>query len=94
VAQTAGVLKEAGYSIDDLRSFWTWWHKNDWRGQKGQLPTLPQLRSEIGKIRLPVVTTPSNGANGNGIAHGASKVEKSLANAAALRDKLARGGTL
>jgi hypothetical protein len=64
VAQTVGVLQDAGYSIDDLRSFWAWWHKNDWRGQKGQLPTLPQLRSEIGKIRLPVTVTPANGSNG------------------------------
>lgn len=51
VAQTAGVLKEAGYSIDDLRTFWRWWHDEDWRGQKGQYPTLIQLRTEIGKIR-------------------------------------------
>ena len=51
VAQTAGVLKDAGYSIEDLRTFWRWWHDEDWRGQKGQYPTLIQLRTEIGKIR-------------------------------------------
>lgn len=51
VAQTAGVLKDAGYSIADLRTFWKWWHEEDWRGQKGQYPTLAQLRTEIGKIR-------------------------------------------
>lgn len=61
VAQTAGVLQGAGYSIDDLRSFWRYWRDEDWRGQKGQLPTLPQLRSEIGKIRAYVPPSASNG---------------------------------
>jgi hypothetical protein len=51
VAQTVGVLQDAGYTIDDMRKFWKWWHEEDWRGQKNQLPTLEQIRSEIGKIR-------------------------------------------
>lgn len=51
VAQTAGVLQEAGYSLEDLRTFWRYWHDEDWRGQKGQKPTLSQMRAEIGKIR-------------------------------------------
>lgn len=62
VAQTVGVLQEAKYTIEDLREFWRWWRKNDWRGQKGQYPTLQQLRSEIGKIRVPAEPfLPTNG---------------------------------
>ena len=61
VAQTVGVLQEAGYTIADLRTFWRYWHEEDWRGQKGQLPTLSQLRAEIGKIRA---YTPPAAANG------------------------------
>ena len=64
VAQTVGVLQDAKYTIDDLREFWRWWRKNDWRGQKGQYPTLQQLRSEIGKIRVqaePFVPPATNG---------------------------------
>ena len=61
VAQTVGVLQDAGYTLADLRTFWRYWHEEDWRGQKGQLPTLSQLRSEIGKIRA---YTPPAAANG------------------------------
>lgn len=61
VAQTMGVLQKAGYTLDDLRTFWRYWHEEDWRGQKGQLPTLSQLRAEIGKIRA---YTPPAAANG------------------------------
>jgi hypothetical protein len=61
VAQTVGVLQEAGYTLADLRTFWRWWHDEDWRGQKGQLPTLTQLRSEIGKIRNYTLSPTTNG---------------------------------
>jgi len=66
VAQTAGVLQDAKYTIEDLREFWRWWRKNDWRGQKGQYPTLQQLRSEIGKIRKQVDSILPAGTNGGG----------------------------
>ena len=61
VAQTMDILKKGGYSLDDLRTFWRYWHDEDWRGQKGQLPTLSQLRAEICKIRA---YTPPAAANG------------------------------
>ena len=40
----------------------------DWRGLKGQAPTINQLRSDIGKIRQPVPAhqPSSNGRNGTG----------------------------
>jgi hypothetical protein len=66
VAQTMGVLKSAGYTIADLRTFWRLWHEEDWRGQKGQFPTLSQLRSDIGKIRaVPPSSTSPNGTVAN-----------------------------
>ena len=61
VAQTMDVLQKGGYTIGDLRTFWRYWHEEDWRGQKGQRPTLSQLRSEIGKIRDYAPTPPANG---------------------------------
>ena len=61
VAQAMDILQKGGYSIDDLRTFWRYWHEEDWRGQKGQRPTLSQLRSEIGKIRDYTPTAPANG---------------------------------
>lgn len=60
VAQTLGVLKKGDYTIEDLRKFYLYWRDKDWRGQKGQYPTLSLVRSEIGKIRL----------NGNGHSNG------------------------
>jgi hypothetical protein len=31
--------------LDQLRDFYSWWKKNDWRGQKGQRPTTHQVKS-------------------------------------------------
>lgn len=67
VAQTLGVLKKGNYTIEDLRKFYLYWRDKDWRGQKGQYPTLSLVRSEIGKIRL----------NGNG--HGNGHIAPALA---------------
>ncbi len=52
VAQTVGVLSEAGYSLDELSRFGKEIWVHDWRWQKHrQHPTLSQLRAEIGKLR-------------------------------------------
>lgn len=51
VAQALGKLKNAGYTTGDLQEFHRWWHREDWRGKQGQLPTLTQLRAEIGKVK-------------------------------------------
>ena len=53
VAQTVGILKRAGYGIDDLRRFWTDVWLCDWRWRKEKArPTLTVLRAEIGKLRV------------------------------------------
>ena len=53
VAQTVGVLAAAGYGIAELRRFWKEVWVTDWRWRKfKQHPTIPQLRSEIGKVKV------------------------------------------
>jgi hypothetical protein len=51
VAQLTGILKRAGYTVDDVHSFHMWWFNRDWRGRQGQYPTLAQLRTEIAKVK-------------------------------------------
>lgn len=66
VAQAIKALQKGGYSAADVRQFRDWWMTFDWRGLKGQAPTINQLRSDIGKIRQPVPAhqPSSNGRNG------------------------------
>lgn len=53
VAQTVGVLQKAGYSKDDLRTFWSDVWAKDWRWEKKkQRPTLTEVRADIGKIKM------------------------------------------
>jgi hypothetical protein len=56
VNQTGKILREAGYTVDDLRTFMeTVWAK-DWRYYKNQqLPTPSQIREEIGKLHSAVL---------------------------------------
>ena len=65
VAQTVGILQKAGYERPHLRQFWeTVWPK-DWRWLKHkQRPTLNQLRSEIGKLRIDAQKGALDGGNG------------------------------
>jgi phage replication O-like protein O len=52
VAQTIGILKNAGYTLEEAKSFLEKVWMKDWRYKKdGQMPTLTQLRTEIGKLR-------------------------------------------
>jgi len=44
-------LREAEYTPEDVRAFRAWWMANDWRGQKGQLPTPEQVRDAIGQYK-------------------------------------------
>jgi hypothetical protein len=51
VARTVGALAGANYTVDDIRRFITEIWSKDWRWKKNeQLPTLSQLRQDIGKI--------------------------------------------
>lgn len=71
VAQTCGILSKAGYAAGDVTTFMqTVWFR-DWRWQKNQaLPTIKQLRQEIGKIRstVPAAAPASVGKNLQGVA--------------------------
>ncbi len=52
VAQTVGILADAGYSAGDVDTFMTAVWVRDWRWvEKQSFPTLNQLRQEIGKVR-------------------------------------------
>ena len=52
VAQTITILKNAGYTLEEAKSFLEKVWMKDWRYKKdGQMPTLSQLRTEIGKLR-------------------------------------------
>ena len=66
VAQTVGVLAAAGYGIAELRRFWKEVWVTDWRWRKyKQYPTLPQLRSEIGKIKVKELGSDERSTDGN-----------------------------
>jgi hypothetical protein len=70
IAQAVGILAKANYTVDDIRRFMVECWFKDWRWEKnGALPTLKQLRNEIGKIRsvvpsiAPPVKSTNNGVN-------------------------------
>ena len=52
VAQALRIIRNAGYTLDELKQFLPRvWYK-DWRWVKNQsFPTLSQLKTEIGKVR-------------------------------------------
>lgn len=45
--KTAKSLDDAGYTAEDLDIFEKWWVENDFRGQRGNPPTLPQVVNHI-----------------------------------------------
>jgi phage replication O-like protein O len=47
IGKTAQRLIKAGYTFDDLVLFSVWWKENDFRGRKGNPPTMPQLEEMI-----------------------------------------------
>ena len=52
VAQTMGVLKKAGYTVAEIERWFAEVWQKDWRWtQKGERPTIKQLRQEIGKVK-------------------------------------------
>jgi len=44
-------MRDNGYTPQDVEAFGRWWYANDWRGKKGDPPTLQQVRSEWGKFK-------------------------------------------
>ena len=52
--QFAKRFREAGYSLDEVRDYYGtdgWWYKHDFRGQKGQPPTLAVIHETIRQAR-------------------------------------------
>jgi hypothetical protein len=44
-------MRQNGYTTEDVTDFGTWWYLKDWRGKKGQAPTLEQIRENWGSFR-------------------------------------------
>jgi len=49
--KTIKILMDSGYTAADLEKFSVWWNKNDWRGVKGQPPTLGQVEEFIFRVK-------------------------------------------
>ena len=49
--KTIKILTDSGYTAADLEKFSVWWNKNDWRGVKGQPPTLGQVEEFIFRVK-------------------------------------------
>ena len=49
--KTIKILMDSGYTSADLEKFSVWWNKNDWRGVKGQPPTLGQVAEFIFRVK-------------------------------------------
>ena len=47
IAKQSKALLEAGYTPAQVRAFPVWWQLHDWRGQRGNVPTLAQLSEKI-----------------------------------------------
>ena len=47
IAKTAKSLLDAGYIPSDVDRFIYWWNKNDFRGRRGEPPTLAQVTDKI-----------------------------------------------
>ena len=60
IGKMAKTLLGAGYTADQVLAFNAWWHKVDWRGQKGNAPTLAQV-AEL--IKQSLTYTNGNGAH-------------------------------
>lgn len=51
IVKASKALREADYTVDDLKHFGQWWYKNDFRGKKNQAPLPSQVLSEILKSK-------------------------------------------
>ena len=58
IAKQSKALLEAGYTPAQVRAFPVWWQMHDWRGQRGNVPTLAQLAELIKQS-----TTQANGSD-------------------------------
>lgn len=66
IAKASKSLLEAGYTPEQVRAFAGWWQVHDWRGQRGNVPTLAQLAELIKQS-----TIPTNGTDPVNVKRGA-----------------------
>lgn len=65
IAKTAKALLQAGYTPAQVRAFPAWWQACDWRGQRGDTPTMAQLTEKIKQSTNGVSPPPPRAGNGN-----------------------------
>lgn len=53
INQTGKILRDAGYTVEDIDKFRRWWYINDWRGIEGQAPTIEDIRDNLKKALTP-----------------------------------------
>ena len=99
IGKVASTLLSAGYTPEQVREFKPWWLSDAWRAEHTPVPSITKLTEQLEQFKnaasKPRVVPASNGyTNGNGRGAPVSKVDKTLANAAALREMLKEGGTL
>lgn len=58
IGRFAQRLRKAGYTGEDVDAFGRWWRQHDWRGRRGDPPTLEQLIELIARAK--------EGGNGSG----------------------------
>lgn len=46
--KASGLLLDLGYTPEKVADFSAWWQANDWRGKRGQPPTVWQIKTMIG----------------------------------------------
>lgn len=65
LGRSASKLVKAGYLSEQIETAYCqegWWYQNDWRGQKGEMPTPEQIIETIGRV---VLNGKVNGQNGH-----------------------------
>ena len=48
--KASGLLLDLGYTPEKVADFSAWWQANDWRGKRGQPPTVWQIKTMIGML--------------------------------------------
>lgn len=61
VSRACKTLLAAGYTVEQAEGFREWWNKNDFRGQRGQPPTVQQMINHFKQSIDSVTVAPTNG---------------------------------
>jgi hypothetical protein len=58
IGRTVKSLMAAEYTACDLEHFGAWWSENDFRGRRGEPPTLGQVLEKIQQAKQAIPTAP------------------------------------